>query len=103
MTRLLAWLAAFFREDEREAIVSGWRSPGAVRPSIGICCDCSSVQELSQHGTCVTCGSSSVIRRGAVRELEARVQRRRVDRVIQERRARRERSRFLVEREEQSA
>lgn len=104
MKRLLfSWLSGFFREQEREDIVEGWRDPVAVRPGLGICCDCSSVQELSVHGTCVTCGSSSVIRRGAVREMGKRVQRRRVDRVLRERRAMRERSRFGVQREDQSA
>jgi len=35
----------------------------------GICLDCDRTQNLTKTGTCSVCGSNSIIKRGAIREL----------------------------------
>ena len=50
-------------------------SPLAQPPrfSIGICLDCDRTREVATNGTCVVCGSHSVIKRGAIRELRKQI------------------------------
>lgn len=90
LRRLLAWLTSPPADH-----VPGWRPrTGHAHPAVGICANEDRTVELTEHGTCLTCGSKSVIRRGSGLELRKRVQRRRVARLLQERRARRQRERF---------
>jgi len=48
----------------------------AVVPSqtmLGICLDCDRTCSLTTHGHCAVCGSNSIIKKGAIRELRKRL------------------------------
>src|SRR5687768_17456415 len=40
----------------------------------GTCVDCSLEVVLTEQGACTTCGSNSIVKRGAIRELEALIE-----------------------------
>jgi len=57
---------------------------------IGDCVDCDTARAVTRNGKCSTCGSDSVLRRGAIKEMKPLVRLRaiRLKRELQEEKAR---------------
>lgn len=50
-------------------------------PNNGTCVDCDKEVELTQVGTCSNCNSSSIVKRGAIKELETRIGEKEIERL----------------------